>query len=344
MSSAPDRPPPFVSIVVPTLDEERSIAECLDAIAAQDWPADRLEVLVLLGPSGDRTREIVTARAREQRALRLLENPEGLVAHALNLGIGAARGEVVVRIDAHTLPAPDYVRRSVEALAESGAEVVGGPMEGRGSTPIGHAVALAMSHPFGVGTARFRFARRREEVDTVYLGAFPRELFERIGGFNETLVRNQDYEMNWRIRSSGGRVVVDPGIRSIYVTRSTLAGVWRQYRDYGFWKLRMLRLHPRSLRARQLVAPLFVAALAVGAVAALGALAGLLPPPAALPLVLVAASYLLAATAVSLTLAARHGWRLLPRLLVVFPTLHVAWGIGFLTALASRAPTSAARP
>ncbi len=344
MSSGPERPLPFVSIVVPTLDEERSIAECLDAIAAQEWPADRFEVLVVLGPSRDRTREIVTARARAEGRLRLLENPGGLVAHALNLGIEAARGAILVRIDAHTLPAPDYLRRSVEALVESGAEVVGGPMTGRGSTPVGRAVALAMSHPFGVGTARFRFARQREEVDTVYLGAFPLSLFDRIGGFNEALVRNQDYEMNWRIRSSGGRVVVDPRIRSIYVTRSTLGAVWRQYRDYGFWKQRMLRLHPRSLRARQLVAPLFVLALGAGALAALAAAVGLLPRVAALPLALLSASYLAAASLVSLALAARHGWRLLPRLLAVFPTLHLAWGLGFLAAIGSRASGPAAPP
>jgi len=336
MISPPEPELPFVSILVPTLDEERSIAECLEAIAAQDWPRDRFEVLVVLGPCRDRTREIVVERAHRDERLRLLDNPSGRVARALNLGIDAARGEIVVRIDAHTLPEPDYLRRSVEALSETGASVVGGPMTGRGTTPVGRAMALAMSHPFGVGTARFRFARRREEVDTVYLGAFPRELFATVGGFNEALVRNQDYEMNWRIREAGGRVVVDPRIRSTYVTRSTLGAVWRQYRDYGFWKARMLRLHPRSLQARQIVAPLFVLALGTSAAAGLAAAVGLAPRLALAPFLLVVACYLVVDAVVAGTLAARRGWRLLGPLLIVFPALHLAWGSGFLAGLASR--------
>lgn len=209
-------------------------------------------------------------------------------------------------------------------------------MTGRGTTPVGRAMALAMSHPFGVGTARFRFARRREEVDTVYLGAFPRRLFAEVGGFNEALVRNQDYEMNWRIREAGGKVVVDPRIRSTYVTRSTLGAIWRQYRDYGYWKARMLRLHPRSLRARQVVAPLFVIAIGASAAAAGAAALGLAPRLALSPLPLLVAGYLGADLLVAAALAARRGWELLPPLLVVFPTLHLAWGIGFLSGIGSR--------
>jgi glycosyltransferase involved in cell wall biosynthesis len=336
--------PPLVTVIVPALDEERSIAECLEAIRAQDWPAGSLEVLVALGPSADRTPEIVARCAAGDPRVRVLDNPGGRVARALNLGIAAARGEIVVRIDAHTIPAPDYVRRSIESLQATGADVVGGRMEGRGSTRVGRAMALAMRHAFGVGTARFRFARGREEVDTVYLGAFPRTLFDRLGGYNEALVRNQDYELAWRVRRAGGRIVVDPAIRSTYVTRSTLGAIFRQYHDYGYWKLRMLRLHPRSLRPRQLVAPLWVAALAGSAGLALAAALGRAPAAAALLLPGLAALYTAAAVGVALVLGRRAGTAVTLALPLVFATLHFAWGSGFLRALLGAPPPGSRAP
>lgn len=333
MSSAPD-PLPAVSVIVPARNEEAHLADCLAAIAAQDYPAERLEVLVVDGGSRDGTLAAARRRADSDPRFRLLDNPRGQVAAALNLGVAAASGEILLRVDAHTLPAPDYVRRCVEALAATGADNVGGPMAPAGDTPVGRAVALAMGSRFGVGTARFRFAREVEEVDTVYLGAFPRRVLERVGPFNEELERNQDYEMNFRIRREGGRIVVDPRIRSVYRTRRTLREVREQYASYGFWKARMLRRHPASLRARQLAAPALVTGLAAALAASLAALsAPELPRFLLLAFPALAGAYLLAALAVSLRLAAGHGWRLLPPLLAVFPTLHLAWGCGFLAGL-----------
>lgn len=323
---------PRLSVVVPLRNEEKTLVRCLEAIAAQRWPPDRLEVLLVEGGSRDGTRAIAGGWCARDPRFRLLDNPGGLVSRALNLGIAAASGEIVVRIDAHTLPDLDYLERSVAALAETGAWCVGGPMSAEGRTAVGEAVALAMRHPFGVGPARFRYARRREAVDTVYLGAFPRAALERVGPFEERLVRNQDYEMNWRLRRAGGRIVVDPAIRSTYLTRSTLGEIWRQYFDYGFWKRRMLALHPRSLRPRQLVAPLFVLALLGGAAAAGGAALGALPRAAALALPALAGLYLALALGVSLQLAFRHGLRHFVRLPAVLATMHCAWGLGFLAA------------
>lgn len=328
--TAPARP--RLSVVVPLRNEERTLVRCLEAIAALRWPPDRLEVLLVEGGSRDGTRAIAEGWCARDPRFRLLDNPGGLVSRALNLGIAAAFGEILVRIDAHTLPDADYLERSVAALAETGAWCVGGPMSAEGRTPVGEAVALAMRHPFGVGPARFRYARRREAVDTVYLGAFPRAALERVGPFEERLVRNQDYELNWRIRRAGGRIVVDPAIRSTYLTRSTLGEVGRQYFDYGFWKRRMLALHPRSLRPRQLVAPLFVLTLLGGVAGAGGAALGALPHAAALPLPALAGSYLAVALGVSLQLSSRHGLRHLVRLPAVLATMHGAWGLGFLAA------------
>ena len=334
--------PPFLSVVVPLRNEEKTLGQCLAGIAAQQWPADRLEVLLVEGGSSDATREIAARWVTRDPRFRLLENPGGLVSRALNRGVAAARGEIIVRIDAHTLPDPDYLARSVTALAESGAWCVGGPMLARGTSPVGEAVALAMRHPFGAGPARFRYARRRAAVDTVYLGAFPRAVLDRVGPFEERLVRNQDYEMNWRIRRAGGTVLVDPAIRSTYLTRSTLPGVWRQYFDYGFWKRRMLGLHPRSVRPRQLVAPLFVLGLLVAALASAATAAGWLPSRSGLALPALAGLYLAAALGVSGWLAAHHGVRHLRRLPLVLATMHFAWGLGFLVACVT--PWAATRP
>lgn len=333
--------PPFLSVVVPLRNEEKTLVECLTAIAALRWPVERMEVLLVEGGSRDRTRAIAGEWCARDPRFRLLDNPGGLVPAALNRGIAAARGAIVVRIDAHTLPDSDYLERSVAALEETGAWCAGGPMLARGTTPVGEAVALAMRHPFGAGPARFRSARRREAVDTVYLGAFPRHALERVGAFDERLVRNQDYEMNWRIRRAGGTVVVDPAIRSTYLTRPSFGQVARQYHDYGFWKRRMLRLHPRSLRPRQLVAPAFVLGLLLAAGAAIAAAAGLLPAAAAWALPGLAGLYAAAALGVSASLAARHGARHLLRLPAVLATMHLAWGWGFLAA--SVAPWAGAR-
>jgi len=332
--SPPPAPLPAVTVIVPARNEEAHLADCLAAIGAQDYPADRLEVLVVDGGSRDGTHAAARRWADADSRFRLLENPRGQVAAGLNLGVAAARGEILLRIDAHTLPAPDYVRCCVETLAATGADNVGGPMAPQGDTPVGRAVALAMGSRFGVGTARFRFARAVEEVDTVYLGAFPRRVLERVGPFNEELERNQDYEMNYRIRRGGGRIVVDPRIRSVYRTRRTLGEVREQYAGYGFWKARMLRRHPASLRARQLAAPALVVGLAAALAASAAALLlAELPRPLRLALPVLAGAYLLAALAVSLRLAAGRDWRLLPPLLAVFPTLHLAWGCGFLAGL-----------
>jgi succinoglycan biosynthesis protein ExoA len=332
---------PFVTFVVPVLNEVRDLEHCLESIRHQDYPADRFEVLLIDSGSIDGTVEVMERLEARDRRLRRIANPRGLVATGLNLAIAEARGEVILRVDAHALLAADYCRRCLAALAATGADNVGGPMRPVGTSWVGEAVAAAMLHPFGPGTARFRFARRREEVDTVYLGAFPRRVFLRHGGFNEELVRNQDYELNYRIRQGGGKVVVDPTVRSSYRTRPTLGALWRQYSSYGFWKVAMLRQHPRSLRPRQLAAPLLVLLVLATVATALAAFAWPQLTVARRALVAVAALYGTANLGVSLWVAARRGWRLLPLLPIVFSIFHLAWGTGFLWGLArTLAPTA----
>lgn len=319
-----DRWQPLVSVVVPVRNEEQHIEACLERLLAQDYPRERLEILVVDGRSSDRTRAIVktVAAHHPDASVRLLDNPERTVPHAMNTGIRAARGAVIVRMDGHSIPTPDYVALSIAALERSGAANVGGVFEAKGATPFGEAVAVATENSIGAGDARYRIGGVPGNVDTVPYGAFRREVFERIGLFDESLTRNQDYELNVRIRGAGERVYFDPAIRCTYTPRGTVRSLWSQYFQYGWWKVETIRRHPGSLRWRQLVPPAFVAVVLLLAIAS---------PWSAIAATLLAAT--LAVYLLTLTVVAR---RIAPpratvgRVLVAFLVLHFAWSVGFL--------------
>ena len=233
---------PSVSVLMPVRNEAQYITRSLEAILAQEYPG-ALEVLVVDGMSDDGTRDIVTNIAAENPQVRLLDNPGRLVAIGLDRGAARARGDIFVRVDGRAFLPPGYVRRCVQLLAETGAANVGGTQVPLADTVQGRAIAAAMASPFGVGTARFRFATRPQQVDTVYLGAWPRASFEQAGGFDESLVRNQDYEFNYRFRQAGGTILYSPELRVAYYGRPTLSALWRQYYDYGFYRLPNLLSH-----------------------------------------------------------------------------------------------------
>jgi GT2 family glycosyltransferase len=216
----------------------------------------------------------------------------------------------------------------VHYLSTREADCVGGAIENIGEGFWGQAISLAMSSPFGVGDAHFRYSHRERYVDTLAFCAYRREVFDKIGLFDEKLVRNQDYELNYRLRKAGGKILLTPAIKSRYYTRASLRRLWSQYFQYGLWKVQMLRMHPRSVRIRQLVPPLFVLALLLsGALSAISSLA-------AWVFALVVASYLSLSLAFSFSIAAHKGWRYLPILPVIFACLHLSWGLGFLYSLA----------
>ncbi len=318
---------PFVSVVMPIRNEAGSIARSLAAVIEQDYPSDRLEILVADGMSSDGTRGIVDALRALHPGLRLIDNPGRIVAAGLNRAIGQARGEVIVRVDGHTTVARDYVAECVGALLRSSAENVGGRMEARGEGRFGEAVALATGSPFGVGGARFHYSGREEWVDTVYMGAWRRDVFDRLGLFDEEMVRNQDDEFNYRILDQGGRILLTPRIRSVYTVRGRPLALWRQYFQYGYWKVRVMRRHPRQIRLRQWVPPLFAAAL-LGT----GALA-LMVPAGAAAFIAVAGAYVVASGVASAWVASRAAWRHLWLLPLVYAILHLAYGLGFLFGL-----------
>ncbi len=318
---------PRVSIVIPMRNEGPTIERCLRSVLSQDYPEGSMEVLVADGQSTDDSRAKVERIAERDGRVRIIDNPTRIVPAALNRAIRAARGEIIVRVDGHTEVASDYVRRAVECLERTGAQVVGGPMRCAGGGVVGDAIAVATSSRFGIGNSYFHYGDREREVDSVYMGVFRRSVFEAVGWFDEELVCNQDDEFNYRVRRAGGRVVMCPRIRSLYRNRTTLCSLARQYWRYGYYKARVLQKHPQTMSWRHAVPPLFVLAL-VGSLC--------LWPAGGwgrAPLALIAACYGAGASAVAATAVRRNGARVGCILPLVFTTVHVAWGAGMLAGL-----------
>jgi succinoglycan biosynthesis protein ExoA len=313
-------PGPTVSVVMPARDAAGAIGGALTAIRAQDYPRIT-EVIVADGASADATPEI----ARRAGAT-VVANPDATTPAGLNAAIASSTGEVIVRCDAHAELPPGYVSRAVETLMRTGADNVGGMQVPVGRTFWERAIGYAMSSPLGAGDARYRIGGGEGPADTVYLGVFRRTALERVGGFDETLERNQDYELNWRIRETGGVVWFDPELRVTYRPRGSLRELWQQYFDYGRWKRVVIRRHPGSLRWRQLAAPGLVVALAAALCTA-----PWLPATVAIP-----ALYASALVATGTWGAVRN--RDLAFLATPFAlaTMHLAWGLGFLSSQSSR--------
>lgn len=318
---------PYVSVIMPIRNEGSFIQRSLGAVLEQDYPSDRYEVIVSDGMSTDNTRQLVEQMQEKYTGLRLIDNTGKIVPTGLNAALAQARGEIIIRVDGHTVIAHDYVRQCVDALAESGADNVGGRMDAVADGFVGQAAAAATSSPFGVGGARFHYSQREEWVDTVYLGAWRRELFERVGLFDEEQVRNQDDEFNYRLQSRGGRILLSPRIKSRYFNRCTLRSLWRQYLQYGYWKVRVMQKHLKQMRPRQFVPSAFVTALLVCLVWAI------FSPLGVAALSAVAGSYLMFILTAAVLTANRVGWRYVLMIPLVLATIHVSYGVGFLLGL-----------
>jgi succinoglycan biosynthesis protein ExoA len=325
---------PSVSIIIPCYNEQDTIYKLLEAIYAQTFPRPDLEVVIADGMSTDRTRAEIVAFSdlHPDLQIEVIKNPPRSIPAALNSALREAHGEIIVRLDAHSIPYPDYVERCVSDLQAGLGENVGGIWEIQPGTQTwqAQAIALAASHRLGVGDALYRHAGNAAQVDTVPFGAFKRELLALIGFFDETLLTNEDYEFNARIRKSGGKIWLDPSIRSVYIARPTFAKLARQYARYGYWKWRMLRRYPETIRWRQGLPPLFVLSLVVGAV-----LAAFLP----FFRVLLAAEillYLIVLVLSGVFAAARQKKILFViGLPLAIATMHLSWGAAFLWSMLS---------
>ena len=324
---------PRVSVIVPVRNEERYVGGCLSRLLDQDYPGERLEILVVDCLSDDRTRaiveELLRRRAPMPPVLRLIDDPGQERTTALNAGIRAAIGEIIMRVDARSMVPLDYVRKCVETLAATGADNVGGMQQPIAESPMQEAVGLAMSHAFGVGDAQFRVGRRSGFVDTVYLGAFRREVFSRVGLFDDLVpVLSEDSDINQRIRDHGGTVYLNAEIRACYYPRETLRDLVALYFRYGVARAGNLVKHRKLSAWRQAVPPLFVLSLAT-----LGLLA-LTHEAFRVGFAIVLGTYVVSDVGVSASLCARRGkWYLWLRLLAVFPCMHFAWAFGLFNGL-----------
>lgn len=336
-----------LSIVVPCRNEAGAIRAFLGSLLAQDLAGFDWEVIIADGMSDDGTRAILEGYSRREARIRVIDNPGRIVSTGLNAAIAASRGEVILRMDAHSRYAPDYVKQCIAVMTGTGAHNVGGPARTEASGLLQRGIAAAYHSPFSTGGARFHDEDYEGPVDTVTYGCWRKETLIRLGLFDETLVRNQDDELNLRLTRAGGKIWQSPGIRSWYQPRNSLSGLFRQYFQYGFWKVAVIRQHRLPASWRHLVPGAFVLAnltlaIVVPLAWALGAtsFARWLGWGWALE----TSAYLALLLAASVTSAAKRGWDLLPILPAVFAVYHVSYGLGFLVGMAHFLPRRSARP
>ena len=319
---------PYISILMPIQDESAYIRRSLGAVLAQDYPTDCMQIIVADGMSTDGTRQIVQAFQAEHINIQLIDNPRKIVPTGLNAALLQAQGEIILRVDGHCEIAPNYGRNCVHHLVDEKVDGVGGAMVTLRDTPLAQTIAVAISSSFGVGGSAFRTTHGKSMlVDSVPFPAYTRQFMARAGLYDEELLRNQDDEYNYRLRKLGAKILLADDVYSKYYSRGSLRSLWRQYFQYGYWKVRVLQKHPRQMRSRQFVPPAFVTALLL-----LGVLA--IPfPIARFTLFLLAGVYLTANLAASLYTSARRGWRHLLLLPLIYMFLHISYGLGFLVGL-----------
>ena len=320
-----------VSVIIPCFNEEDSITELLEAIYNQSFPRDDLEVIVSDGMSTDRTRQRINTFVEENKDIqvRVIDNHTQTIPSGLNQAIRAANGEYIVRLDAHSNPEPEYINRSINALEKGFGDNVGGVIKilPADDSWMATSIAIAAGHPLGVGDARYRIGSEAREVDTVAFGAYRATLIDEIGYFDESLLANEDYEFNVRIRKAGKKIWLDPGIRANYIARKDLRSLAVQYWRYGFWKLRMLLRYPETIRWRQLVGFFVLSWIGLG-------LLSIWFPIARWFLIAEAVIYGGALIMAGLgVISANNPVRLGIGVPLAIATMHFSWGSGFLYSL-----------
>lgn len=317
---------PFVSVVIPVRNEHKYIRSCLDSVLLQDYPKSKLEVILAVGTSVDDTVEIINEYCRQYSYIKMVPNPRGTISCGVNIGIREARGEYIVRLDAHTEFACDYVSKCIEYLLKTGADNVGGPTVVRGRTPVQRAVAAAYYSPFALGGGKQHIADYEGYSDTVSFGSFKKETAEAVGLFDERLILNEDDDFNFKIAERGGKIFITPKIRSFYYPRDSYTGLIRQYFGYGLWKVAVIKKHKKPARLSHLVPLVFVLFLVLGA-----ALSWIWRPflwvySAVMGL------YLLLDIAASVTLKIpdrQDKFAIRLRLILIHFLLHISYGCGF---------------
>ena len=325
---------PLVSVIIPCRNEEKTIHLVLEALFEQSFPLQNMEIVIADGLSTDGTRRAIHAFSEAHPALfmRLVDNPKQIIPTGLNTAIKASKGELIVRMDAHSLPKQDYVQRCYNAHQEGKAENVGGvwKISPQNNGWVARSIAAAAANPFAVGDAHYRFTEKAAYVDTVPYGSYKRELFKKIGYFDESLLANEDYEFNTRIRQSGGRIWLDPAIQCTYFARATFAALAKQYWGYGFWKAQMLKRYPETLRWRQALPPAFVLGLVVLA------LVGFIWPIAWPVFAVIVGLYLAVQLVPAIQISLKAGdIRLSIGVVIATLIMHFSWGTALIVGLFS---------
>ena len=317
---------PAVSVIIPVLNEERFLTQSVQAILNQDY-SGQLEIILALGPSKDQTNKIAQELEKDPR-VKLVDNPSGRTASALNSAIKKSNFEIIVRLDGHAIVDSNYIKNAVSTLLETDADNVGGLMQAQGTNTFEKSVAAAMTSKFGVGNAAFHVGGKAGEADTVYLGTFKKSALIRVGYFDESFIRAQDWEMNYRIRKTGGKIWFNPDLVVTYRPRKNLFELAKQYFQYGQWRKQVTKTYPETVSLRYLAPPITVSGLIIGLAMIL--LSNILDTswlqigwiaPALYFSVILLAVFSIGSKISPLS-------RLL--LLVVLPTMHLSWGVGFL--------------
>lgn len=315
-----------VSVVIPCRNEENHIGKCLQSIIDQSYGIDNIEAMVCDGNSNDNTQDIIKEYNIKYPQIQLVVNEKKVAPTAMNLGIKAAHGEIIVIFGAHAYMDKDYIKICVEKLKSPDIACVGGRIINISENSMAEAISFSMGSPFGVGNALFRFSEKEQLVDTVAFGAYKRSIFDEIGYFDEELVRNQDDELNFRLTKSGNKILLSPTIISKYYTRGSFSKLWTQYFQYGFWKVRVIQKHKKPAALRHLVPLIFVISLILGTLAS--------PFSKVTRYLFLLEIILYLSGAIIFSLKASKGQiKYVPRMLIAFLILHTSYGIGFLEGL-----------
>ena len=315
-----------VSVVIPCRNEEKYIGKCIQSIIQQSYGIENIEVFVCDGCSDDSTQDIIKQFSAEYTQVKLIINEKRVAPTAMNLGIKAAQGAIIVIFGAHAYMDTDYIKICVEKLKDTSIVCVGGRIINISENSMAEAISISMGSPFGVGNALFRFSDKEQHVDTVAFGAYKRSVFDEIGYFDEELVRNQDDELNYRIAESGNKILLAPNIISHYYIRGSFGKLWRQYFQYGFWKVRVIQKHKKPAAVRHLIPLMFVVSLILGTI---------LSPFSQIVRYLFLTEglvYLLGAITFALK-GSKEKIKFVPSIIISFLILHLSYGIGFLQGL-----------
>ncbi len=311
---------PFVSVIIPIRNEKNYIGKCLESIIKNNYPKEKLEVLVIDGLSEDGSDKIVKTFTNNYPFFRLLNNKKKITPAALNIGIQNATGEIIIRMDGHSTYESNFITECVNLLRNTDASNVGATLKSVGTNYISNAIAIAMSSHFGVGNSHFRTTKQEMWVDTVFPGAWYKETLKKVGSFNEELIANQDAEFNYRLRKMGGKILLSPKLKCTYFVRNSLISLVKQFFRNGYYKLKTFTIYPRSLKIRQLIPPLFVISLFVSVILIPYSIKGALIIPTI---------YFILNIYNSILNSKRKGWKYLPVLPLIFFIIHFAWGLGF---------------